>query len=332
MDLKILNKLLAGTAICGVLFGSSVQAKEIDANTAQMQAMDKITGKVSVIEVPVNGDVKFGSFSIVVRACKTRPPEETPENFAFVDVVDNYASENPVNIFRGWMMSSTPGLNSVKHPIYDVWLLKCIDTKVDKSKLLSPQALKDRDSIVQVKDEDIKEISVPAKTADKVSEQTTLNEAPVSNPVVAQEAQTVSEQSSAIDETVSIPSLSEVLEPQAPQLVPNENDDIAEEGAPKSLLNISNGKPTAKEAVLPEAEAVLEQEHSVTEENSVDVSPVSESADKTSDAAADFSDVLQDKARQHLPVTLDENNQLIDFEDDGEDENLLDLPESLKAE
>ena len=83
---------------------------------------------------------------------------------------------------------------------------------------------------------------------------------------------------------------------------------------------------------MPEAEAVLEQEHSVTEENSVDVSPVSESADKTSDAAADFSDVLQDKARQHLPVTLDENNQLIDFEDDGEDENLLDLPESLKAE
>ena len=66
MDLKILNKLLAGTAICGVLFGSSVQAKEIDANTAQMQAMDKITGKVSVIEVPVNGDVYAGSSKLPV--------------------------------------------------------------------------------------------------------------------------------------------------------------------------------------------------------------------------------------------------------------------------
>ena len=51
-------------------------------NTAKMQAMDKITGRVSVIEVPVNSEVRFGSFSIVVRACKATPPEETPENYA----------------------------------------------------------------------------------------------------------------------------------------------------------------------------------------------------------------------------------------------------------
>ena len=82
-------------------------AKEIETNMARLQAMDKITGKVSVIEAPVNAETKFGSFSIVVRACKTRPPEETPDNFAFVDVVDNYKSENPVNIFRGWMISSS---------------------------------------------------------------------------------------------------------------------------------------------------------------------------------------------------------------------------------
>lgn len=325
MDLKILNKLLAGTAICGILFGSAVQAKEIDANTAQMQAMDKITGKVSVIEVPVNGDVKFGSFSIVVRACKTRPPEETPENFAFVDVVDNYASENPVNIFRGWMMSSTPGLNSVKHPIYDVWLLKCIDTNVDSSKLLSPQALKDRDGIVQSKDEEVKEISVqvqvPVQAADEISEQTILNEAAVSNPTAVQETP-----------SANIPLQPEVSEPQAPQLMPNEADSINEDGAPKSLLNISNNKPAAKEAVLPEAEAVLEQAHPATEESPAGVSPVSENPNKAEDVATGISDTLQDKARQHLPVTLDENNQLIDFEEDEEDENLLDFPESLKTE
>lgn len=52
--------------------------------------MDKITGMVRVIDLPVNSEVKYGSFSIVVRSCKTRPPEETPENFAFVDIVDDY--------------------------------------------------------------------------------------------------------------------------------------------------------------------------------------------------------------------------------------------------
>ena len=81
--------LLSSVALAGFLSlaASLTHAAEIDTNTARMQAMDKITGRVSVIDVPVNGTVNFGSFSILVRACKTRPPEETPDNFAFVDVV-----------------------------------------------------------------------------------------------------------------------------------------------------------------------------------------------------------------------------------------------------
>ena len=85
---------------------------------------------------------------------------------------------------------------------------------------------------------------------------------------------------------------------------------------------------------LPEGvtEAVLEQAHPATEESPAGVSPVSENPNKAEDVTTGISDTLQDKARQHLPVTLDENNQLIDFEEDEEDENLLDLPESLKTE
>ena len=120
-----LNRLLSATALAWGVMSSAVWSAEINTNIARMQAMDKITGMVRVIDVPINSEVKYGSFSIVVRACKTRPPEETPENFAFVDVVDNYKSENPVNIFRGWMISSSPSLNPVEHPIYDIWLLSC---------------------------------------------------------------------------------------------------------------------------------------------------------------------------------------------------------------
>ena len=165
------NKLLLGTALCCSLLAFNAAAKEIDTNTAQMQAMDKITGKVSLIEVPVNGNVLFGSFSIVVRACKTRPPEETPENFAFVDVVDDYNSAKPVNIFRGWMMSSTPALNPVEHPIYDVWLLKCTDRQVDKNKLLSAEQLKERDSIEKAPKTEPLKVKTPEKASeDEVKE------------------------------------------------------------------------------------------------------------------------------------------------------------------
>ena len=73
----------------------------IEKNTAKMQAMDKITGRVSVVNVPVGGKIDFGSLSIVVRHCATRPEEETPDNFAFVDVVDKSLKGEELNIFNG---------------------------------------------------------------------------------------------------------------------------------------------------------------------------------------------------------------------------------------
>lgn len=124
-----------------------INAAELDKNTARMQAMDKITGRVSVIEVPVNGNVNFGSLSVVVRSCKTRPVEETPENFAFVDVTDKDLKGNETNIFKGWMISSSPATNAVEHPIYDVWLLQCLDMDIKKEQLLTPQQLAERDEI-----------------------------------------------------------------------------------------------------------------------------------------------------------------------------------------
>ena len=146
------NKLWTAAAVGSLLFSTQASAAEIERNTAQMQAMDKITGRVSVIDVPVNSEVAFGSFSIVVRACKTTPPEETPENYAFVDVADSSFGKIQFNIFKGWMMSSSPALNAVEHPIYDVWLLKCIDTNVDKSKLMSEEQLKERDALPKLSD------------------------------------------------------------------------------------------------------------------------------------------------------------------------------------
>lgn len=122
-------------------------AENIEKNTARMQAMDKITGRVSVIDVPVNGKVDFGSISVVVRSCQTRSAEEIPDNFAFVDVADTDLSGKESNIFKGWMISSSPATNAVEHPIYDVWLLKCTDKKIDKNLLLSQKELDERDEL-----------------------------------------------------------------------------------------------------------------------------------------------------------------------------------------
>ncbi|MBQ8481768.1 MAG: DUF2155 domain-containing protein [Alphaproteobacteria bacterium] len=127
-------------------------ANGIAKNNAKMQAMDKITGRVSVINVSVNSMVEFGSLSIVVRSCKTRPAEETPDNFAFVDITDKTLKGEEFNIFKGWMISSSPATHAVEHPIYDVWLLQCSDEKNDNVKVLSEEQLAKRDTLPMLGD------------------------------------------------------------------------------------------------------------------------------------------------------------------------------------
>ncbi len=134
-------------AVTACFFAGQAYAAEIAANAALMQAMDKVTGRVNKITVPVNSKVSYGDFSLVLRACKKRPAEETPENFAFVDVTDKSFGTDEYNIFRGWLLSSAPGINAIEHPIYDIWLLECIDTEIDETTLLSEEELKARDNL-----------------------------------------------------------------------------------------------------------------------------------------------------------------------------------------
>lgn len=215
---KIINKLFLYAALSSaVLSVNAPQAKEISMNTAKLQAMDKITGRVSVLEAPVNALVNFGSFSILVRACKTRPPEETPDNFAFVDVVDVNQNNQQMNIFKGWMISSSPALHAVEHPIYDVWLLKCLNTNVDKSKLLNEEQLKARDEIPQ--QQNIELADTFSENSDTLSQNTleisTPDETSV-NPEVLSE----NKEKNSHDEILSAPLSS------------------SEEGGPESLINI----------------------------------------------------------------------------------------------
>ncbi len=174
-------------------------AEDISANTARMQAMDKITGRVSEIDVPVNGIANFGSFSILVRKCVTKSPEETPENTAFVDVVDNYKTDEPVNIFKGWMFSSTPALNAVEHPIYDVWLLKCYNTTQNLGQTLSEEQLALRDTIpMKPRKEAIKVESLEVE--ENTTAPTEYTPQPIAEPAEFEEEDFIAE-----DELLSVP-------------------------------------------------------------------------------------------------------------------------------
>lgn len=93
---------------------------------AVYRGLDKITARVSTIYAPLDEVVGFGSLRFVTRHCNKRPPEETPEKTAFLEVRDIKPDETEEELFKGWMFASSPALNALEHPVYDIWLMDCI--------------------------------------------------------------------------------------------------------------------------------------------------------------------------------------------------------------
>ncbi len=108
-----------------------------------LQGLDKVTARVSTLEAFVGATVRFGGLEIIVRHCDKRPPEETPESAAFLDIWEVRPGEAAISLFRGWMFASSPALNAMEHPVYDVWVLDCkkiVEPAVEKLPVVAPEA------------------------------------------------------------------------------------------------------------------------------------------------------------------------------------------------
>jgi len=90
-----------------------------------LQTLDKVTGRVRALEAPVGEAMQFGPLTIVVRACRKRPPEEPPETAAFVEILERKGADTTLDLFRGWMFASSPSVSALEHPVYDVWVNDC---------------------------------------------------------------------------------------------------------------------------------------------------------------------------------------------------------------
>jgi hypothetical protein len=117
--------LLIAVALFGLSGGAG--ASWIEGRTATIQALDKITARISTLRVPIDEPVDFGTLSVTVRRCAYHPPEETPEDAAYLEVVDNGHDRSKPSrpVFTGWMFASSPAVSAMEHPVYDLTLLSC---------------------------------------------------------------------------------------------------------------------------------------------------------------------------------------------------------------
>jgi hypothetical protein len=99
----------------------------IENRRAIFAGLNKISGRTISFDVAIGKTVQFGALQVTPRACYTRPPTEATNTDAFVEVDELTLQGELKRIFTGWMFASSPGLNAVEHPIYDVWLSGCED-------------------------------------------------------------------------------------------------------------------------------------------------------------------------------------------------------------
>ncbi len=154
-----MNKLHLLSALVGMAVSAHAFALNTVGEKVVLRALDKVTATTKDFTVPVGDTLIYGSLNVVVKHCEKKPPEETPETYAFLQI---YEKQDPVlgekdkteeskpapkadpepataqnqtegynfdpdRLFSGWMFASSPALSSLEHPVYDIWVLDCLD-------------------------------------------------------------------------------------------------------------------------------------------------------------------------------------------------------------
>ena len=108
-----------------LLFSSSINAAET--SHVILQTLDKVTARVSQLVLSKGEKAKVGRLEIIMHHCDRTDPTEIPESTALLEIGENLQTPQSAHIFYGWMFASSPAVNPLQHPVYDIWVLECKD-------------------------------------------------------------------------------------------------------------------------------------------------------------------------------------------------------------
>ncbi len=88
------------------------------------RVLNKASKVTETFTVDVGAEIAYETLTIKVSTCQERPPEYVPETGAFIQVFEN----NNRRIFSGWMFVSAPSISAFEHPLYDIYILSCLNS------------------------------------------------------------------------------------------------------------------------------------------------------------------------------------------------------------
>ncbi|MBA2127478.1 DUF2155 domain-containing protein [Hyphomicrobium methylovorum] len=118
-------RILGAAVFLSAGIAGPAQADRIENKVAVFSALDKVTARISKLEVEIGKTITFGALRVTPRACYSRPPTEEPKTTTFVEVDETQLDGSEKRIFTGWMFAESPGIYGLEHPTYDVWLAEC---------------------------------------------------------------------------------------------------------------------------------------------------------------------------------------------------------------
>ena len=111
----------AGFVILILAAPLAARAEVVEAKGGAVRILDRMTNTVSDYDLTPGQEQTEGRLTVRLDEC--RYPSDSPaEAYAHLTISDT-GQVDPV--FRGWMIASSPGLNALDHPRYDVWVLHC---------------------------------------------------------------------------------------------------------------------------------------------------------------------------------------------------------------
>jgi len=91
-----------------------------------LKALDKITAKTSSFRIAIGDKKFFGPLEIKALKCQLFEGVSSSDTVAYLQVKDFSTKDNDsVFLFNGWTFASSPTLQSIDHPIYDLWITGC---------------------------------------------------------------------------------------------------------------------------------------------------------------------------------------------------------------
>ena len=101
---------------------TNAQEQTNTADGALLRGLDKVSGEVVYFGIK-SGDI-YSLWKLEVKLSECRYPISNPVGDAFAHLtISQDKFEN--DLFRGWMVASSPALNPLEHARYDLWVLRC---------------------------------------------------------------------------------------------------------------------------------------------------------------------------------------------------------------